>query len=115
EFGLMETVQVKYIDEGYSEKPEICWYPYGERMRSIVESLFDFLAEPSWRMKAALLPRFLPHIKFLARHAPLARALPGFLRYLTGEGRACTIALCVWRPRVRWRIRRRGCEEERLS
>jgi succinate-semialdehyde dehydrogenase/glutarate-semialdehyde dehydrogenase len=83
EFGLLETVQVKYIDEGYSEKPEICWYPYGERLQGIMDNLFELLSEPSWTVKASLLPRFLPHIRHLARHAPLARLLPGLLRYLT--------------------------------
>ncbi|MBI4604910.1 MAG: aldehyde dehydrogenase family protein [Planctomycetes bacterium] len=83
ELGLLETLQVQYVDEGYGEKPEICWYPYGERLASVLEDMLRLLSEPSLSLKAAVLPRFLPHLRFLAGRAPLARMLPGLIRYLT--------------------------------
>jgi succinate-semialdehyde dehydrogenase/glutarate-semialdehyde dehydrogenase len=83
EFGLREAVQVQYIDEGYGAKPEICWHPYTGRLGEIIENTFAFLAEPSPAVKAATLLKLVPHIRYLARHAPIARMLPGFLRYLT--------------------------------
>ena len=74
---------MQYIDEGYGAKPEICWHPYTGRLGEIIENTFAFLAEPSPAVKAATLLKLVPHIRYLARHAPIARMLPGFLRYLT--------------------------------
>jgi acyl-CoA reductase-like NAD-dependent aldehyde dehydrogenase len=83
EYGLREAVEVQYIDEGYGMKPEICWHPYGGRLREIVETTFALIAEPSPVVRAATMVKLFPHIRYLARHVPIARMLPGFVRYLT--------------------------------
>lgn len=82
EFGLLEATQVQYVDQGYSEKPDLWWYPATAQARDIVERTFELLANPSLvaRLKTGL--KFLPHLGYLARHAPMFRMLPGFLRYL---------------------------------
>jgi succinate-semialdehyde dehydrogenase/glutarate-semialdehyde dehydrogenase len=81
-FGLRETLQVQYVDEGYGLRPEINWYPYGRRFLDILETTFELIAEPSWRLKVARALRLVPHLGYLARRAPVERMLPGFLRYL---------------------------------
>ncbi len=82
EFGLRETLQVQYIDESFSEKPEMWWLPHTDQFRDLVERTFTLLAEPSPFVRAATLLKMAPGLGYLARHAPLLRMLPGFWRYL---------------------------------
>jgi len=81
EFGLLEAAQVQYVDEGYSEKHDLWWYPATERVRDIVERTFELIADPSAVSRARALLKLLPHSAYLARRAPTVRMLPAFLRY----------------------------------
>jgi succinate-semialdehyde dehydrogenase/glutarate-semialdehyde dehydrogenase len=80
--GLLECVEPQYVDEEYSERPEMWWYPYGERFRALVGDVFTFLGAPSARVRIAALLRFVPQLGYLARHARLLRLGPGLVRYL---------------------------------
>ena len=81
-FGLYEMVQVQYVSEVYSGKPELWWYPYSERLRRITDQMFGFLAEPSWRVGSQTLKRLVPELRYLTRHFSPLRSVPCFLRYM---------------------------------
>lgn len=82
EFGLYELVQVQYVSEVYTGKPELWWYPYSARLQRITDWLMEFLAEPSARLGLKTARRLLPEMRYLTRHfTPLATTL-GFWRYL---------------------------------
>ncbi|CUU35002.1 MAG: aldehyde dehydrogenase family protein [Armatimonadetes bacterium] len=82
EFGLYEMVQVQYVSEVYSGKPELWWYPYSERLRRITDWMMAFLAEPSWRVGKQTMQRLTPELRYLTRHFSPTRTMPLFLRYL---------------------------------
>lgn len=81
-YGLLEGVQTQYIDIDEGGKPEIWWYPYGERAKTVVDDLFMFLSESSWPRRIAVSRRFLPQLGFLSRFFPLHRMMPKLLKYL---------------------------------
>ncbi|MDW8107468.1 MAG: aldehyde dehydrogenase family protein [Armatimonadota bacterium] len=82
EFGLYELVQVQYVSEVYTGKPELWWYPYSARLQRITDWLMEFLAEPSVRLGLKTARRLLPEMRYLTRHfTPLATTM-GFWRYV---------------------------------
>ncbi|MCS7208370.1 MAG: aldehyde dehydrogenase family protein [Fimbriimonadales bacterium] len=82
EFGLYELVQVQYVSEVYTGKPELWWYPYSERVHRITDWLMEFLAEPSLKLGGKTLRRLLPEMRYLTRHFSPAKMTRGMLRYL---------------------------------
>ncbi len=82
EFGLYEIVQIQYVSEVYSGKPELWWYPYSDRLRRITDEMMALLVEPSWRTGGKRLKRLLPEMRYLTRHFAPHKTLPLLLRYL---------------------------------
>lgn len=82
EFGLYELVQVQYVNEVYTAKPELWWYPYSDRLRRITDQLMGFIAQPSWSVGKRTMARLLPELRYLTRHFSPMRTMPLFLRYL---------------------------------
>ncbi len=82
EFGLYEMVQVQYVSEVYSGKPELWWYPYSDRLRRITDQMMAWLAEPSLRMSLRAMRRLAPELRYLTRHFSPLKTLPALRRYM---------------------------------
>ncbi len=81
-YGLLECVQVQYIDYEWSTKPELWYFPYTEKLQSLISMLMEFFVAPNMFIRTSILFRFLPHLSFLNKHLPLQRVLPAFFRKL---------------------------------
>ncbi len=82
EFGLYELVQVQYVSEVYTSKPELWWYPYSDRLHRITDLLMGLLAEPSWRARGGYAKRLLPELRYLTRQFSPLKTTPALWRYL---------------------------------
>ncbi len=80
-FGLLETVQVQYVDEDFSGKEEMWWYPYTETIEELVGKWIRLMARPTIVSKAGILLKLLPHAGYLSRHLSLLRVMWKTLRY----------------------------------
>ncbi len=74
-FGLMETVQVQYVDEDFSGKSEMWWYPYKELMNRLSGIWLELMAESTFINKIRILTKLTPRIGYLNRHLNLPRVI----------------------------------------
>jgi len=81
-YGLLELVQIQYIDFDFNNKPEIWYYPYKEKLLYLMGNLMEFLTAPNFFIKTKILLKFLPHIFYLNKHLNLKKVMPSLLRKL---------------------------------
>ncbi len=74
-FGLMETVQIQYMDEDYSGKPEMWWYPYKKTLEGLTAMWLELMANPTPVDKVRIMMRLSSRIGYLNRHLNLPRVI----------------------------------------
>jgi acyl-CoA reductase-like NAD-dependent aldehyde dehydrogenase len=82
EFGLYELVQMQFVNETYSPKPELWWYPYSARMQQISDDMLALLAERSLRGKLRKMNKMNRHMGYLNKFMSPLKTLPGLMRYM---------------------------------
>lgn len=82
EFGLYELVQTQFVNETYSPKPELWWYPYSARMQQISDDMLALLAERSLRGKLRKMNKMNRHMGYLNKFMSPLKSLPGLMRYM---------------------------------
>ena len=70
-FGLLETVQIKYVDEDFSGKPEMWWYPYSDTIKDLSIKWLNLMSRPTLPHKIEILTRLIPAIPRLMKHINL--------------------------------------------
>ncbi len=81
-FGLLELVQIQYVDYDFNKKPEIFYYPYTKKLMELMDNFSLLLISPSMFVKTKIIFKFLPNIFYLKRHLNFRKVIPSLLKKL---------------------------------
>jgi len=79
-FGLLELVQIQYVDYDFEKKEEIWFYPYEKKLLSLIDDLMEFLSSPSLILKTKILFKFIPRLPYLNKFLNLRKTIPSLIK-----------------------------------